>query len=304
MDEGDGRNPVVRRRRLRSDLRRARREAGLTQEQVAAEMDWSLSKIIRIENGSVGISTNDLRAVLALYGVTDAEQISSLVELARAAKERSWWDQYSNVASAPFLELVQYEASAYICRSYEPQLIPGPLQTEEYAREVLRNAFEEMEGDADDERIDQLTDDAVTLRMRRQQMLERASPTQYQSIIDESALRRLVGGPSIMREQLIKLAEMSERPNIAVEVVPFSAGIHPYLTAPFLILEFSDPADADILYLERLGGDLIYRDDVAEIVRYRGAFGKLRKLSLGRRSTAFIRQLAESLVSNAPDPQA
>jgi len=301
IEEDDGRNPVVRRRRLRSELRRGRREAGLTQEQVANQMDWSLSKIIRIENGSVGISTNDLRAVLALYGISDAERVSELVDLARAAKERSWWSQFSDVAPSPFLELVQYEAAAYICRSYEPQIIPGPLQTEEYAREILRQFFGETIDNASEEQLDRLTDHAVRLRLKRQEMLERPNPPQYHSVIDEAAIRRIVGGSSVMREQLRKLAEMTERPGVTVEVIPFSSGIHPNLTTPFLILEFPDAADEDILYLERIDGDLIYRDDIKEIIRYREAFDKLRKLSLGPRSVAFIREVAEGFGSKPVD---
>jgi transcriptional regulator with XRE-family HTH domain len=290
MEDTDARNPVVQRRRLRSELRRTRREAGLTQEQVAAAMDWSLSKVIRIENGSVGISTNDLRAVLALFGITDVERVSGLVDLARSAKERSWWSQFSDVAPPPLLELVQYEEAAYICRSYEPQHIPGPLQTEDYAREVLRQSFEETRENVDDEQIDSLAEEAVRLRLKRQEMLERPNPPQYHSVIDEAAIRRLVGGTQVMRDQLHKLAEMAARPNVTVEIIPFSAGMHPGLTVPFLILEFPDAADEDILYLERLDGDLIFRDDIKGVVRYREQFEKLRKISLGPRSAEYLRE--------------
>jgi len=296
MEEGDGRNPVVGRRRLRSELRRARREAGLTQEQVAAEMDWSLSKIIRIENGSVGVSTNDLRAMLSFYGIRDADRVAGLVELARTAKQRSWWSQFADVASAQFLELVQYEAAALICRSYEPQLVPGILQTEEYAQAVLRQFFDESLVSADDETVDRFTDANVRLRLKRQEAFDRATPLQYHAVIDEAVIRRLIGGPSTMRDQLRKLVEMAERPNVTIEVITFTAGVHPNMAgAPFLLVEFPDAYDEDILYLERPEGDLIYRDDISEVVRYREAFNKLSRMSLGPDSAAYISEIANRL---------
>jgi L-rhamnose mutarotase len=258
-------------------------------------MDWSLSKIIRIENGSVGISTNDLRAVLSLYGVTTAERVSELVELARSAKERSWWSQFSDVIPGPFLELIQFEAAALICRTYEPQFIPGVFQTEEYAHEVLQQSFEETHDKVNDETIDRLADAGVKVRLKRQEILKQESSLQYYSIIDETVIRRVVGGSSVMRDQLRKLAEMAESPNVTIEAVPFSAGLHPSLGIPFLLLEFPDASDEDIIFFERPDGDLISRDDVNSIVHYREAFDKLRKLSLGSRSAAFIRSIADEL---------
>jgi transcriptional regulator with XRE-family HTH domain len=294
MEEVDRRNPAVSRRRLLSELRRARREADLTQEQVATEMDWSLSKIIRIEKGSVRISTNDLRAVLSLYGVPAGERVTELVELARSAKERSWWSQFSEVIPGPFLELLECEDAALICRSYEAQYIPGVFQTEEYANEVLRRFFEETRDKVDEEALDRLADAGVKLRLKRQQMLERASP-QYYSVVDETVIRRLVGGPSVMRDQLRKLIELAEKPNVTIEVVPFSAGIHPSLGTPFLLLDFPDESDEDLVFLERPDGDLISRDDINRIVHYREVFDRLTKLSLGSRSAAFIRSVADEL---------
>lgn len=147
MGKSDGPSPVVQRRRLRGKLRRIRQETGETQEQVAAAMDWSLSKLIRLENGSVGISTNDLKVLLDHYGIVDRGQVEELIALARAAKERSWWTVYSGVVSRQFLQLVEYEAAAVITRWFEPLLIPGLLQTHEYAREVIMKISGQMPRD-------------------------------------------------------------------------------------------------------------------------------------------------------------
>src|SRR5579862_9233916 len=128
MEDSDNPGPAVQRRRLRAELRRARLDAGLTQEQVAAAMDWSLSKLIRIENGSVGISTNDLKVLLDHYGVVADNQVEELIVLARAARERSWWSTYHDVAPPRLLQFIEYQTEAIITRSFEPLLIPGLLQ--------------------------------------------------------------------------------------------------------------------------------------------------------------------------------
>src|SRR5215469_15967451 len=131
-------SPAVHRRRLRAELRATRKEAGLTQEQVAAAMDWSLSKVIRIEGGTVGISTNDLKVLLAYYRVIDADEVERLVALARGARERSWWSGYSDVANQRFLQYIDYETAAFAVRAFQPLIIPGMLQTYDYARAVIK----------------------------------------------------------------------------------------------------------------------------------------------------------------------
>src|SRR6266567_978976 len=130
--------PLVQRRRLRTELRRVRSGAGLTQEQVSKAMDWSLSKIIRIETGAVGISTNDLRALLSLYKIHDPERTGELVELARASRQSSWWSKYRGDISPPYLQFIEYEEAASVLRAYEPLLLPGLLQTREYADSIVR----------------------------------------------------------------------------------------------------------------------------------------------------------------------
>lgn len=269
---GDGSSPIVQRRRLRAELRNARQATSMTQEQVAAAMDWSLSKVIRIEAGSVGISTNDLKALLRHYKILDDQRIAELVALARAARERSWWQSYRDIASPRLLQFIEYEAAASIIRQFESLLVPGLLQTEEYARVVIEQQAEPSTR----ERVGGL----VEVRMRRQDLLDRDDPPLLFFILDEAVVRRMVGGKAIMRHQILHLVEIANRPNVTIEVIPFSAGVHPGMKGPFVAIEFPDPIDDDVLYLESPRGDII-SDDPDEILLYRETFEQLRKASLG-----------------------
>jgi transcriptional regulator with XRE-family HTH domain len=246
MGESEGSSPAVQRRRLRAELRRVRQEAGETQEQVAVAMDWSLSKLIRIENGSVGISTNDLKVLLGHYGIAADDRVKELIELARAARERSWWNMYKDVASPRLLQYTEYEAAAMIARNFEPLLIPGLLQTEEYAREVIK----EFSRHPPKDRLDAL----LSLRLKRQKLLKRTEPPPWFS---------------------------------------FSAGINHGMQGPFIVLEFPEAEDDDVLYLESTRGDLINRDDPEEILVYREIFEELRHMSLGEGSVEFLRGLLD-----------
>ena len=243
MAASDDLSPVVQRRRLRIELRKARQDAEQTQEQVAAAMDWSLSKVIRIEAGNVGISTNDLKALLRHYKILDPVRTEELVALARAARERSWWSQYRDAATPQLLQLIGYESAATVRRNFEPLLVPGLLQTEEYAAALIK---------ALDDRIPAARlETLVEIRLRRQELADRANPPLLFFILDEAVVRRLVGGKGVMRRQVRRLIEMTEKPNVTIEVVPFSAGAHPGLKGSFVILEFPDAGDDDVLYLGR-----------------------------------------------------
>jgi len=281
-------SPLVQRRRLRTELKKARQVSGLTQDQVAGEMDWSLSKIIRIESASSGISANDLKALLQLYGVKDPGQVDSLVALARAARERSWWSAYRDVAPQPLLQLTEYESAAQAIRQFETMFVPGILQTEDYARAVIDNYYEEG---LSSNQLRAL----VELRTRRQDVIDAEDPPSFHFILDEAAIRRLVGGPSIMRRQLRRLIEVADRPNISLEVIPFSAGLHPGMKGPFEIIEFADPSDSEIVYLESPRGD-IFSDVPEETSKYREDFARLGKASLGPQgSLARIAKAADEM---------
>jgi len=289
MGKSDGPRPVVQRRRLRGELRRMRQEAGETQEQVAAAMDWSLSKLIRIEGGSVGISTNDLKVLLGHYGIVDDDRIAELLALAKVASEPSWWSKYREVTSSRFLQFIEYEAAAIVRRSFEPLLIPGLLQTEEYARAVIGEWNTQAQKD--------LLDSLVALRMERQELLKRGGPPPwFFFILNEDVVRRLVGGQDVMRGQIRHLIDLASTPNVTVEIVPFSAGVHRGMQGPFVVLEFPEAEDDDVLYLESPRGDLINRDDLDEILVYRQTFEELRGMSLREEGTLeFLHELLGQL---------
>jgi transcriptional regulator with XRE-family HTH domain len=281
-------SPAVQRRRLRAELRRTRLGAGLTQEQVAAAMDWSLSKLIRIENGTVGISTNDLKAILAYYEITDEKRTTEFLALSRGSKERSWWSGYRDVASPQLLQMIELEAASIITRNFQPLLVPGLLQTEDYARTVYRG----LNPGESAKRIESL----VEVRLRRQELLSRPDSQLLFFIIDEAVARRVVGGKAAMRRQLAQMIELAGMPNVTIEIVPFEAGVHPGVLGPFLIYEFPDSADDDALWLEGPLGDLLSRNDPEEILTFREKFEQLRHISLGPEgSVSFLHERVKEL---------
>ena len=300
-------SPVVQRRRLRAELRAARQAAGLTQEQAAKAVDWSLSKVIRIEAGSVGISTSDLKALLNLYGIGDPDRTDELVTLAKAAKERGWWSRYSDFLTAAnqreLLQLIGYESAASITRNFETLLLPGLLQSEEYARAVIRQfAGKATDGEPEDanragrDRKAQ-EDKLVEIRMERQaHLLDWPDPPLMFFILDEAVVRRQVGGRAAMARQIRWLLELADRPYVTIEVVPFSEGAYPGLRGPFVVLEFPDAADDDVVYLESPRGDLIRREEPEQVLPYRETFEQLRDTSLGPEKTkTFLADIASEM---------
>jgi transcriptional regulator with XRE-family HTH domain len=250
-----GPDPAVCKRRLRNELRKARETAQMAQRDVAPAMEWSLSKIIRIETGAVNISTIDLRALLGLYKVP-TDRIEELVDLARAARDEPRWNMYKDVASRAFITFLGYESSAGVIRNFEPLLMPGLLQTEEYARAVI----EILEAD-NPQRIDALVD----LRIERQEILTRQPvTTSFHFILDEAVIHRAVGGPDIMEQQLCHLLEVASYPNVTIRVVPFSAGMYQRLLMPYVLFEFPDAADENVLYVENPSGEYLIREDAPE----------------------------------------
>ncbi|MGD0703063.1 MAG: helix-turn-helix transcriptional regulator [Trebonia sp.] len=287
MEASESTSPVVQRRRLRAELRRARLDAGLTQEQVAGAMDWSLSKLIRIENGTVGISTNDLKAILAHYKISDEARTAELLALSRGARERSWWNSYREVAPR-LIQLIEYEAAAFIARNFQPLIVPGLLQTEEYARTSIRQLGPQL--------TTKQVESFVEIRMKRQELLQRSSAPLLFFIMDEAVVRRIVGGHDVMRRQLQRMIDVSDMPNVTIEIVPFAAGLLPGLQSQFLMYEFPDAADDDVLYLEGVSGELLSRDSPDDVLSFRESFEQLREASLGPEgSVNFMRALIGEL---------
>ncbi|WP_197319253.1 helix-turn-helix transcriptional regulator [Saccharomonospora sp. NB11] len=265
MSRGHG--PTVRRRRLAGELRRLREKAALTIDEVGEKLECSASKISRIETGHVGVTPRDVRDMLELYGVQGDDQ-EALVQLAREARKRGWWHAYNEVFTGAFVGL---EADASSLKAFQALLVPGLLQTERYARAVIRA----MRPGAEDAEIDR----RVAARMARQRLLRDPNPPEYWAVIDEAVLRRMVGGHDVMAEQFTQLCEIARLPHVTVQVVPFEAGAHPGMEGPFLILGFPEPADPDVVYVDSTNSGL-YLELEADVRRYALMFDHLRAAAL------------------------
>lgn len=252
-------------------------------------MDWSLSKIIRIETGAVGISTNDLRALLALYKVHDSGRTDELIELARASRQTSWASKYRAYISSQYLQFLEYEEAASVLRNYEPLLIPGLIQTEEYADKIIRKlANPGTPADQIQARME--------IRLARQRLLEQSSPPILIFVLDEAAIQRLVGERSIALGQIDRLISLAARPNITIEVVPFRAGLHRAMLEEFAILEFPEPGDSDVLFIETSRDMIVSHDEAGEISGYLEVFEHLRSISLGSDGTlTYLTNLAKQI---------
>ncbi|HKT03471.1 MAG TPA: helix-turn-helix transcriptional regulator [Rugosimonospora sp.] len=269
---------MFQRRRLRMELRKAREAANLTQREVAPSMDWSLSKLIRIETGAVGISTSDLKVLLQLYHV-DPGRIDELVEAARAAREPAWWSPYKDVASQETLTFIGYESAASVIRNFEPIVIPGLLQTEEYARATLAEMVPTT-APADPQILTRV-DSLVELRMERQDRLtRREDPPKIFFAIDESVIHRWVGGPNIMRRQLRRVREVLDQPEFTIWIVPYQVGLYQRQRIAYQLLEFPSDDDDDVLYLESVQGEDIVRDDFQEAAVFLEAFWRIEQIAL------------------------
>jgi transcriptional regulator with XRE-family HTH domain len=271
-------SPTVRRRRLALELRRLREAARLTCEEVAEHLECSASKISRVETGRVSVSPRDVRDMLELYNVP-AQQRDSLVQLARDSRQKGWWHAYSDTIHPQFATYVGLESAASAIRVYEVNLLPGLLQTEDYARTIIKAGT--MNGSQEDvERM-------VSLRMARQPALTRAEPPMLWTVVDEAALRRRVGGTELMRAQLEHVLELSSLKNVAMQVIPFGAGAHPGMGRPFVILGFPERIDTDVVYLEDLTS-AFYLEDVEEVDRYNVFFNHLRATALSFEDSAAL----------------
>jgi transcriptional regulator with XRE-family HTH domain len=262
-------NPVVAQRRLRAELRRLREEARRTQRDVATELDWSPSKVIRIEAGAVSISRTDLWALLQFYGVTDQARVNQLNELSRATREHAWWDEYRPYFTQNFITFIATEASATLIRQFQSLAIPGLLQTEDYARAIVR-AFSEPE---ESERL-------VQARLSRQQLLSQEDRPQLFFILDEATLRRQVGGPDVMRRQLLRLREVDQLPGISIQVVTFDQGAHPGMRGSFGVYDLpADNGEDLVVYLEQMRRNELLQNDPEEISSYLETFYDLESIA-------------------------
>jgi transcriptional regulator with XRE-family HTH domain len=278
--------PAVRRRQLMTELKRLRESAGLTQEDVAGQLDWHPTKIMRIETGRTAPHPNDVRVMLGLYGVADSGVLAGLLKLAKDARQRGWWYSYKDVLLSRFELFLGLESEADSIRDFELSMIPGLLQTDDYARELIRGlmAFDAAE-----------IERRVELRMARQQILDREDAPHLWAIVDEAAVHRVVGGKAIMKAQLLHLANSAEHGRTTIQVLPFSAGPHPGQTGPFIILGFAEPTEPEVVYMETVGGNL-FVDKSEEVRLFSTVFDQLRAVALSpSQSAAMLQALAGEL---------
>ncbi|HUZ39447.1 MAG TPA: DUF5753 domain-containing protein, partial [Streptosporangiaceae bacterium] len=225
--------------------------------------------------------------MVELYGMTDREQVTALVKLARDARQRGWWYSYRDILLNRYDFFIGLESEAASIRWYELAMIPGLLQTQDYARALIRGGPQEL-GPEDVER-------RVEVRMTRQDALDRDDRPQLWAILDESVIRRVVGGPAVMHAQINCLIAAAEEARTTIQVVPYGAGPHPGLAGPFIILEFEEPAEPDVVYLETVGGNL-YVDKPEEVRLFATAFDHLRAVALSPGDTrAMLRAAADAL---------
>jgi transcriptional regulator with XRE-family HTH domain len=276
-----GTTPVVQQRRLRAELRRAREDAGQTQKQVADELGWSLSKVIRLETGATAVSTSDAMALIHFYKITDQDRVEDLLSVTRA-RARSWWDEYSEVYSQRFLNFLAYEDSASRVRQFVGLGVPGLLQTRDYARGVF-DAY--LVKDSEIEL-------AIKVRMRRQQLLERADgtpdETRFEFMLDEAVVHRLVGSDEVMIQQLTRLKELNDadNPSISIRIVPFTAGVNPGMKGSFTIFEFPSENEDFVVNIEEPNTDVLIRDNPETASNYVEAFLELEDIALSRAASS------------------
>lgn len=276
-------NPTVRRRRLGQELRRLRELKGMTAEEVAERLLVSQSKISRLENGRRSISQRDVRDLCGVYEVEDHRIVDSLMQMAKDSRQQGWWHAFGDI---PYSVYIGLETDAANLRVYEPQIVPGLLQTRQYAEALITGAMPES-GTTDIEK-------RVSVRLRRQERINDAEhPLRLWAVVDEAALHRLVGDKQLMREQLEHLVELSHLPHVTVQVLPFEMGAHPGINGQYAILEFPDASDSSVVYIEGVTSDL-YLEKANDVQKYSVMYEHLRAQALNVDQTRqFITDIAK-----------
>jgi transcriptional regulator with XRE-family HTH domain len=281
--------PTVQRRRLGIELRRLREAAGKTIDEVAQILECSDSKVSRIENGQVSASPRDVRDMLEFYRV-DTERRDELVEFARKARKKGWWEAYSDTPAVPVVGL---EVAADRILAYEAMVVHGLLQTQDYAEALIRA----LQPDLSEEQVGRW----VELRMIRQELLGSSNPPELRLILEECVLRRPVGGPQTMRAQLQHLRDVvASKPSLTMQVLPLSAGEHAAMDGAFAVYSFHEQADPDVVYFEHTAFERATNDHYLEspeiVERYSAAFERLRAAALSPdESSRLLTRLAEEI---------
>lgn len=262
--------PAVRRRKLGAELRALRTSAGLTSGESARLVGWHQSKVSRIETGASGVKPADVRLLLDAYAVQDAQLRELLLALAGSDEgggRHHWWHAYRGVLPPTYRDFISLESQASAMRTLETSVVPGLLQTPEYARAVTSASVDGL----DDERLDAL----VEVRLARQDVLRSHPPLELTAVLDEAVLRREIGGPEVMARQLRRLLEAALLPQVRLQVLPFTAGAHIGITGPFVIFSFSSTSDLDVVVLDHLTSSL-YLERKEDLQAYTEAFNTLQ----------------------------
>jgi transcriptional regulator with XRE-family HTH domain len=270
-------SPTVRRRRLAAELRRLRELADLTGEEVAERLSWSGSKVSRIETHRIGVKAADLARLLDLYGVTGSHR-AELMALAGRSTSRGWWEAYADALPEEYATYIRFEAEAEIAMYWSPEIVHGLFQTADYAREVIRTHMTSTVTIPPGE-----VERRVQTRLRRQEILSGDRPLVLRVVLDESVLLRRFGDRSVMRDQLERLIETSQLPNVRLQMLPLD-GAHPIGTGAFTLLKFATipgvGPPSDVVYLESLSRSALYVEDEAETFEYLQAFEHLAEAAL------------------------
>jgi transcriptional regulator with XRE-family HTH domain len=264
-------SPTFPRFQLGKQLRLLREQAKLTTEDVGLQLDCSPSTISRMEGGKVGIRRSTLEQMLDIYELHDQEHRETLIALAKEGKRRGWFARYGDLPAA-YSRFIGLEAAAHEMRDYEALIVPGLLQTEEYTRALFQGRASGVEGSIED-----AIEAHVTARRERQELLSRGdNPLKLIAVLDESVIRRQIGGPDVMRSQLKRLVEISDSHNVVIQILPFNGGAYAGMAGSFAILSFLDAPS--VVYAEALAGD-IYQE-AGDVQRYQGVFEDLRAAAL------------------------
>jgi transcriptional regulator with XRE-family HTH domain len=276
-------SPTVRRRRLGQELRQLRDAAGLTIEEVAQRLEVSPAKISRIETGRVSVRPRDVSDLLDQYEIYGTHR-DNLLTLTREARQQGWWHSYSDVLSEGTDIWVGLEAEAEEIRLYEVQLVPGLLQTSEYAGTVLRAHYRSEPPGQIERRVE--------LRMARQQLVIEQNTTPIWAVLDEAVLRRHIGPPELMQSQYRQLLELSEKNNITIQILPLVAGVYSGVPGAFTIMRLPHP-DPEVVVIEYRGGNL-YIERSEDVTAHAHVFDRIRATAKGpEESTSYISHLVQ-----------
>jgi transcriptional regulator with XRE-family HTH domain len=281
------RPPSARARRLAAELRQLREALGLTGEEVATALSWSASKVSRIETSRTAISLGDLRILLDHYNVAGSTR-ERLTELGRTANQRGWWEAYGDTLGFNYSTFIALEEDSESERFYGQMFVPGILQTTGYAEEIIRSGFLAAPPGEIARR--------VQARKTRQQLLTRDPPLQLRVILDEGALRRQIGGPEVMGDQIAHLIDAAGKSNIVLQILPFTLGAHIGVAGSFTLLTFpGPPTGSQIVYLENLTDELFIESE-AQAYQYSLAFDRLSELALApEESITFASQIMRAI---------